>query len=82
MLPPGCPCGETGLGHGGSAHRRVCSGGLDVLGGPWRASWRRFGGHRVRGRWLVLSHGVGGEPGRGWVLQALSVPVLLLPRFS
>ena len=33
------------------------------------------------GRWLVGGHGVGGEPGRGWVLQALSAPVLPLPLF-
>lgn len=25
------------------------------------------------GRWLVLGQGVVGEPGRGWVLQALSL---------
>ena len=47
MLPPGRPCGETGLGRGGSAHRRICSGGLEVLRGPWRASSRRGGGHRL-----------------------------------
>ena len=81
MLPPGCPCGETGLGHGGSAHRRICSGGLEVLGGPWGDSSRRGGGHRVLGRWLVLGHGVGGEPGQGWVLQALSLSLLWLHLF-
>lgn len=27
----------------------------------------------MQGRWLVLGNGVGGEPGRGWVLQALYV---------
>ena len=33
-MPPGCPCGETGRGRGGSALRTICSGGLEVLGGP------------------------------------------------
>ena len=38
VVPPGCPCGEIGRGRGGSALRTICSGGLEVLGGPWRAS--------------------------------------------